>query len=242
MSTFATPQPSFAAIRNRSLGGKFFIIMLLAIGMSLSGFFMSALTSDREETRGLSAAVWSQDGAVKPTTVLGIKLVDSYRSTHRSLRYITLFLGLVFLTYFLFEVLTGKSIHPAQYALVGVAQIIFYLLLLSLAEHLGFDLSFLIAGACTVALFAINVEWVFGSRRLGLRSLAAFTGVYAFIYVLLRVEAYALLVGAIVSFIAIAIAMFLTRKVDWYGNGGAATGFAAAAPASGASGHDSWLK
>jgi len=242
MSTNVMPQPSFAGIRNRSLGGKFFIIMLLAIGLSLSGFFMSALTSDREETRGLSSAVWSQDGSEQPKTVLGIRLVDSYRSTHRSLRYITLFLGLVFLTYFLFEVLTGRSVHPAQYALVGIAQIIFYLLLLSLAEHLGFDLSFLIAGACTVALFAINVEWVFGSRRLGLRSLAAFTSVYAFIYVLLRVEAYALLVGAIVSFIAIAVAMFITRKVDWYGNGSVAAEFAATPSASGAGGRDSWLK
>ena len=240
MSTFATPRPTFAGLRNRSLGGKFFIIMLLAIGMSISGFFMAALTTERAEGHGVSAAVWSQDASAQPKTwqVSGLWI----RTVHgRSLRYITLFLGLVFLTYFLFEVLTGKSVHPAQYALVGTAQVIFYLLLLSLAEHLGFDLSFLIAGACTVALFAINVEWVFGTRKLALRSLAAFTGVYAFIYVLLRVEAYALLVGAVVSFLAIAVAMFITRKVDWYGNGSAA-GFVATPSASGAGGHDSWLK
>ncbi len=165
----------------------------------------------------------------QPKTVLGIRLADSYRSIHRSLHYITLFLGLVFLTYFLFEILTGKSVHPAQYVLVGVAQTIFYLLLLSLAEHIGFDLSYLIAGASTVALFAVNAEWVFRSRKLGLRSLGVFTSLYLFIYVLLRVEAYALLVGAVASFVAVAAAMYITRNVDWYGNG-APIGSVAAAP------------
>ena len=240
MNTFASPSPSPHNLRSRSVGGKFFLIMLLAIGMSISGFFIDALTSGRADAHGLANAVASEQASVQPTTVMGIRLVDSYRSTYRSLHYIPLFLGLVFLTYFLFEVLTGKSVHPAQYALVGVAQIIFYLLLLSLAEHLGFDVSFLVAGGSTVALYAINTKWVFGSRKLALRSLAAFSSVYAFIYVLLRVEAYALLVGAIVSFIAIAAAMFITRNVDWYGNSSEAAEYAAVRSPS--QGHESWLK
>lgn len=218
MSSFAPVQPSFVSLRSRSLGAKFFIVVLLALLMSLSGLFVYGLTTERAERQGLLAAS-VEDAPVQTKTVLGVRLADSYRSTRRSLHYITLFLGLVFLTYFLFEVLTGKSVHPAQYVLVGVAQTIFYLLLLSLAEHLGFDLSFLIAGACTVGLFAMNTEWVFRSRRLALRSLAAFTVLYAFIYVLLRVEAYALLVGAIASFAAVAAAMYITRNVDWYGSG-----------------------
>jgi inner membrane protein len=135
--------------------------------------------------------------------------------------------------------MSGKSLHPAQYALVGLAQIIFYLLLLSLAEHLGFDLSFLIAGASTVALFALNTDWVFRSRKLAYRSLGVFASLYAFIYVLLRVEAYALLVGAVASFVAVAAAMYITRNVDWYGMGGGAA--MAPAPASSRSG-ESWLE
>jgi inner membrane protein len=178
---------------------------------------VEGLTESRANNHGVAAAV--ENTSAQPTTVFGIRLVDSYRSTMRSVKYITLFLGLVFLAYFLFEVQTKKSVHPAQYALVGVAQTIFYLLLLSLAEHIGFDLSFLIAGASTVGLFAINTEWVFQSRKLALRSLAVFTAVYAFIYVLLRVEAYALLVGAVTSFAAVAAAMYMTRNVDWYGTG-----------------------
>jgi inner membrane protein involved in colicin E2 resistance len=77
-----------------------------------------------------------------------------------------------------------------------------------------------------------------------LRALGVFTMLYAFIYVLLRVEAYALLVGAIASFVAVAAAMYITRNVDWYGNGGSAQSFAAAPSggASQASVRESWLK
>jgi inner membrane protein len=86
------------------------------------------------------------------------------------------------------------------------------------AEHLGFDLSFLIAGTCTVALLAVNTDWVFGSLKLALRALAVFALLYALIYVLLRVQAYSLLVGATASFAPVAAAMYITRNIDWYGN------------------------
>src|SRR5258708_5300527 len=150
MSTFVPPPPSVANLLSRSLGTKFFVVILLAIGMSISGFFVEGLTTERADRHGVLAAS-SENAPEQPKTVLGVRLADSYRSIHRSLHYITLFLGLVFLTYFLFEVLTGRSVHPAQYVLVGLAQTIFYLLLLSLAEPLGFDLSYLIAGASTIA-------------------------------------------------------------------------------------------
>jgi inner membrane protein len=243
MNTFAAPMSSIPSPRSWSLGAKLFVIMLLALVMSISGFLVEGLTRERANNHGLLAAS-AENPAVQPATVLGVRLADSYRSTRRSLHYITLFLGLVFLTYFLFEVSTGKRVHPAQYALVGIAQTIFYLLLLSFAEHLGFDLSFLIAGASTVGLLSVNAEWVFRSRALALRALAVFTVLYAFIYVLLRVEAYALLVGAIASFGAVAAAMYITRNVDWYGSVGAAPGFASVPPsdASSAGVRESWLK
>jgi inner membrane protein involved in colicin E2 resistance len=242
MNTFATPMSSIPILRSWSLGAKFFVIMLLAFVMSISGFFVEGLTRERANNHGVLAAS-SENPTEQPKTVLGIHLADSYRSTRRSLHYITLFLGLVFLTYFLFEVSTGKRVHPAQYALVGVAQIIFYLLLLSFAEHLGFDLSFLIAGASTIALLSVNTDWVFRSRKLALRALVVFTALYSFIYVLLRVEAYALLVGAIASFAAVAAAMYITRNVDWYGSSGVAPSFAGApSDPSQPGARDSWLK
>jgi inner membrane protein len=153
------------------------------------------------------------------TTAMGtsfIELADPYQSVNRSLKYVLLFLGLVFLTYFLFEITTGRRVHPAQYLLVGVAQLIFYLLLLSLAERIGFDLGFLLAGASTVALLSFNARWVFGSRREGLRALTLFTSLYVFIYLLLRLQDNALLLGAVASFSVAAAAMYFTRDLDWY--------------------------
>lgn len=153
------------------------------------------------------------------TTALGtsfVEVADPYQSVNRCLKYALLFLGLVFLSYFVMEVATGKRIHPAQYILVGVAQIIFYLLLLSLAERIGFDSAFSIAGTATVALLSANAGWVFSSRLHGLRALVIFSLLYTAIYLLLRAEDNALLIGAVISFLVVAAAMYLTRKIDWY--------------------------
>ena len=154
ISAYVTqPSQASANLKSRSMGNKFFLVLLLAVLMSIPGFFMSSLTSDRAAAKGLADVYNSAGTTAHQPSVLGIRLADSYRSVNRSLKYITLFLGLVFLTYFIFEVTTGTRVHPAQYALVGVAQTIFYLLLLSLAEHVGFDVAFLVAGASTVLLF-----------------------------------------------------------------------------------------
>ena len=123
---------------------------------------------------------------------------------------------MIFLAYFIFEVTTGKRVHPAQYILVGIAQIIFYLLLLSLAERIGFDFGFLVAGAATVILLSANAGWIFASRAHGLQALAMFSLLYTLIYLLLRLEDNALLVGAVASFVAVAAAMYFTRGIDWY--------------------------
>lgn len=159
------------------------------------------------------------------TTALGVSFIevtDSYQSVNRSLKYVLLFLGLIFLSYFMFEVTTGKRVHPAQYLLVGMAQIVFYVLLLSLSERIGFDFGFLLAGGATVALLSINAQWVFSSQRQGLRALFIFGLLYFFIYILLQLEDTALLVGALASFAAVSAAMYFTRGIDWYSSGGAA--------------------
>jgi inner membrane protein len=169
--------------------------------------------------RGVRAEGSSDQVNGLDATALGISFIevaDPYQSVDRSLKFVLLFLGLLFLSYFVFEVTTGKRVHPAQYVLVGIAQIIFYLLLLSLAERIGFDFGFLLAGGATVALLSANAAWVFSSRMQGLRALAVFTLLYLLIYLLLRLEDNALLVGAIASFLAVTAAMYLTRSIDWY--------------------------
>ncbi len=151
---------------------------------------------------------------------LGVSFVDPanpYQSVARSLKYALLFVGLVFLAYFLFETMTRRRVHPAQYVLIGLAQIIFYLLLLSIAEQVGFDWAFLAAAGATVTLISAYAGWVFESRRQGVIAFVAFTLLYALIYILMRLEDFALLVGAVASFAAITAVMYFTRKIDWYG-------------------------
>jgi len=168
--------------------------------------------------RGVSA-----QGGVESLQQLGrtamaisfVELADPYQSVTRSLKYAVLFIGLVYLTYFLFEVGSSKRVHPAQYVLIGIAQLIFYLLLLSIAERIGFDLGFAIAAVATVALISAYAGWVF-SRTYGLRALVAFSLLYGFIYLLLRLEDQALMVGSLASFAAIAAVMYFTRRMDWY--------------------------
>jgi inner membrane protein len=172
--------------------------------------------------RGVAAQGDAEQISGLDTTTLGVsfaEVADPYQSMTRSVKYAPLFLGLVFLTYFLFEVTTGKRLHVAQYLLVGLAQLIFYLLLLSFAERAGFDAGFLIAGGASVALLATNVGWVFASKLQAMRAAGIFGALYSMIYMLLRLEDNAPMVGAIGSFAAVAAAMYFTRSTDWYGAG-----------------------
>jgi inner membrane protein len=192
----------------------------LPIRRSVTGNGFNADWSVPFIARGVGAEEPADSIAGLQATALGtsfIEVADPYQSVTRSLKYVVLFLGLVFLSYFVFEIATSTRVHPARYILAGIAQIIFYLLLLSLAERIGFDWAFLIAGAGTVALLSVNAAWVFSSRILGVRASGMFGVLYILIYLLLRMEDNALLVGAVASFIAVAGTMYLTRRIDWYG-------------------------
>jgi inner membrane protein len=169
--------------------------------------------------RGIAAEGTQAEVSALDSTAMGISFIemaDPYQSVSRSLKYALLFIGLLFLSYFVFEATAGKRVHPAQYVLVGLAHMIFYLLLLSLAERIGFDWGFFLAGGATVILLSANAGWIFGSRGQGLRALLVFSLLYFFIYLLLRLEDDALLVGAMASFLAVTAVMYFTRKIDWY--------------------------
>ena len=149
-----------------------------------------------------------------------VRLIDPanpYQSVTRALKYALMFLGVVFLAYFLMEATSDRRVHPAQYILVGLAQLIFYLLLLSIAERIGFDLAFLAAATATVTLIGGYAGAVFQSRRRGVIAFFMFALLYALIYLLMRLEDYALLAGSIAAFVAIAATMWFTRNLDWYG-------------------------
>jgi inner membrane protein len=139
-----------------------------------------------------------------------------YRLTERATKYGVLFLGLTFVTYFLFEVVAGLRLHPLQYLLVGFANSLFYLLLLSLAEHIGFGLAYLVSclGSCGLI---IGYSWsVLGSRGSAAIMSAVLLLLYSFLYMTLKAESFALLAGTIGLWVSLAAIMYLTRRIDWY--------------------------
>jgi inner membrane protein len=134
-------------------------------------------------------------------------------------RYGIMFIGIVFLSTLIFEAVSGRKAHPAQYILVGLAQCVFYLLLLSLTEIIGFATAFFIAAAATVALLAFYAGTSFQSAQVGIRALIGLGALYLAMYVLMTLEDFALLAGSVVAFAVIAATMIATRRIDWYGRG-----------------------
>ena len=155
------------------------------------------------------------------SNMVRVKFVNTkspYQTVNRALKYSVLFIGLVFLAYFLFETIVGIPVHPAQYILIGLAQAIFYLLLLAFSERFGFTSAFVVAASLTICVTAGYAGAVFGGRPYIWKSGSVFAIVYGLLFVLMRVQDFALMVGALTSFIAIAATMYLTREVDWYGS------------------------
>ncbi|MFW9081856.1 cell envelope integrity protein CreD [Pseudomonas sp. P2757] len=145
--------------------------------------------------------------------------VDQYLKSDRAIKYALLFIVLTFAGFFLFEVLKSLAVHPVQYALVGVALAFFYLLLLSLSEHIGFGPAYVLSASGCVMLIGFYVCHVLHSVRHGLSFSAGLAALYGLLYGLLSAEDYALLMGSLLLFGLLGVFMVLTRKLDWYGIG-----------------------
>jgi len=148
-----------------------------------------------------------------------IQAVDVYLMTERSIKYALLFLVITFGTFFLFEVLKGLAIHPMQYALVGAALAVFYLLLLSFSEHIAFSYAYLIASSACVLLISFYVSYVLKSVGRSVVFGVVLSAMYGTLCVILQSEDFTLILGSVLVFILIAVMMFLTRHVDWYSLG-----------------------
>lgn len=147
--------------------------------------------------------------------------VDAYRQTERMAKYGALVVVFTYLALFLYEVVGGRRIHPVQYGLVGLALVVFYLLLLSLAERLGFTPAYAIGAAAVVAQVGLYAAAVLG-RRPGAGLAALLAGLYGALWVLMRLEDTALVVGSIALFLGLSAVMWATRRIDWYRAGPAA--------------------
>jgi inner membrane protein len=146
-----------------------------------------------------------------------ISPVDAYRMAHRSAKHAALFLVLTFGTIWLAEVLSSARVHPIQYLLLGAAMCMFYLLELSLAEHLGFGSAYALASCAVAGLVAAYSRVALRNPRRSAAVAGVVGSLYLYLYCVLINEDYALLLGSLALFLALAVAMFLTRKIDWYG-------------------------
>jgi len=142
--------------------------------------------------------------------------VDFYALSYRAAEYGFLFVVLTFGMFFLAETLKGVRIHPVQYALIGLALAVFFLLLLALGEHIGFARAYATAALACTALLAFYSRYVFGGWRGAMRYTAWNAGLYGALYVILGSEDYALALGASLVFTAIAAGMVASRSFDWY--------------------------
>jgi inner membrane protein len=158
-----------------------------------------------------------------------IQPVDVYDQVNRATKYGFLFVGFTFLVFLMFDLIGGVKISPVEYLLVGVALILFFVLLLAFAEVIGFLLAYLGASAAIIGLIAAYSSAVLKSRHRAMLVGGLLVGLYAVLYVLLSLEAYALLIGGLLLFIALAGVMYVTRKIDWSSPAGPVPGGAAGA-------------
>jgi inner membrane protein len=152
-------------------------------------------------------------------SAFGVSLVqpiDIYQQAERAVKYASLFIVMTFVVFFLFEVVRARLLHPVQYVFIGFAMCMFYLLLVSISEHLGFDAAYAGAATVTILLIASYSVFVLGGFWEGTLIGTALGAVYGFLYLLLRLEDYALLAGSIGLFAMLALVMLLTRRVNWY--------------------------
>ncbi len=174
---------------------------------SLSSNNQSVLTENLEHGGKLDLEKLSV-GFVEPINV--------YSQADRATKYGLLFIGLTFAGFFIFEILKQLRIHPAQYTLVGLAMALFYLLLISLAEQIGFGFAYLAASAACVSLLGYYLSYVLKSKTNGFVFASLLAALYGALYGILKSEDNALIMGSLLVFGLLALVMVITRKVDWY--------------------------
>ena len=145
-----------------------------------------------------------------------IQPIDIYHLSERSTKYGILFISLTFIAFFVFEVIKRHPIHPIQYLLVGFALALFYLLLISLSEHIAFAWAYPLAACACTALLGYYLSAVLRGLKAGLLFSAALAILYAVLYVIIGSEDSALLMGSVLLFLMLALLMTVTRRIDWY--------------------------
>lgn len=162
---------------------------------------------------------WKSNSVNIKGTNFGVKLVDpsdTYAKTERVVKYALLFICLTFAVFYLIEILQNLQIHPLQYILVGFALCVFYTLLLSISEYLGFNTAYAIAASATVALIGMYAYSMFNKPRISIAFTFGLACLYAYIFFLIQLEEMSLIFGSLALFFVLAAIMYFTRKINWY--------------------------
>lgn len=145
-----------------------------------------------------------------------IKTANNYQKNTRSAKYAMLIISLTFILFFFFEIFGERKVHPIQYTFIGVSLSIFYFLLLSLSEHIGFNYAYLASAHATITLIAFYSYYILKNIKSIMVLIFSLSSLYAYLFIILQMETYALLTGSIGLFVVLGIIMFLSRNVDWY--------------------------
>lgn len=144
-----------------------------------------------------------------------VKTVDNYSKTYRVVKYALLVIVLTFLVFYFSEMIKDSTVNSLQYILIGLALVLFYTLLLSFSEHIGFNNAYLVSGLMTVILEFFYARSILKSTKLGSYVASVLALLYVFIFVLIQLKDYALLAGSLGLFVILAGVMFLSRKIKW---------------------------
>lgn len=161
---------------------------------------------------------WAHRAYDLNASAFGVELevpVDTYQKSFRSVRYGILCIVLTFTAFFLIELIYRRSLHPLQYVLVGFALCIFYTLLLSISEYIGFNPAYVVAALATILLVAWYISVSLKSGGIALFISLLLAAMYGFIYILIQSQDYALLMGSIGLFVTLGLVMYFSRKVKW---------------------------
>lgn len=172
----------------------------------------AAVSANDTASGGASEVITGQARAV---TVGLVEPVNLYSKVDRSVKYGFLFIGFTFLAFLLFDIVGGARVAAAEYLLTGVGLVLFFALLLAFAEVIGFTWAYVTASAAIIGLLSAYSAAVLKSWKRGRFVGALLMGLYALLFVLLNLEAWSLLIGSVLLFVALAGVMYATRNVDW---------------------------
>lgn len=151
--------------------------------------------------------------------VLGVQLlipVDHYQKSMRSVKYAILFIALNFIIFIFIEIRSKTRIHPFQYSMVAFALLLFYVLLTSIGEQIGFNLAYLVSAIAVTLLISWYAYSILKNKRMAIWVTLLQTGLYLFLFTILQLQDYALLAGSIGLFVILAIIMRASQKIRWY--------------------------